>query len=50
MTATLDLEIPVGDGGATVTVPLAAAVERFEPNLPYGYERREVEILPRRSR
>ena len=46
MTATLDLEIPAGDGGETVTVPLAAAVERFEPNLPYGYERRELEILP----
>ena len=46
MTATLDLEIPAGDAGETVTVPLAAAVERFEPNLPYGYERRELEILP----
>ena len=46
MTATLDVEIPAGDGGETVTVPLAVAVERFEPNLPYGYERRELEILP----
>ena len=46
MAATLDLEIPAGDAGETVTVPLAAAVERFEPNLPYGYERRELEILP----
>ena len=46
MTATLDLEIPAGGGGETVTVALAAPVERFEPNLPYGYERRELEILP----
>ena len=46
MTATLDLEIPAGDGGETVTVALAAPVERFEPNLPYGYERRALEILP----
>ena len=46
MTATLDLEIPAGDGGRTVTVPLTTPVERFEPNLPYGYERRELEILP----
>ena len=46
MTATLDLEIPAGAGGETVTVALAAPVERFEPNLPYGYERRELEILP----
>ncbi len=46
MTATLDLEIPAGDGDETVTVPLTTPVERFEPNLPYGYERRELEILP----
>lgn len=46
MKATLDLEIPAGSGGETVTVALAAPVERFEPNLPYGYERRELEILP----
>ncbi|MDE2712609.1 MAG: PIG-L family deacetylase [Acidobacteriota bacterium] len=46
LTATVDLEIPAGDGRETVTVPLAAPVERFEPNLPYGYERRELEILP----
>lgn len=46
MTATVDLEIPAGDRGQTVTVALTAPVERFEPNLPYGYERRELEILP----
>ena len=46
MAATLDLEIPAGAGGLTVTVALTAPVERFEPNLPYGYERRELEILP----
>lgn len=46
MKATLELEIPAGAGGETVTVALAVPVERFEPNLPYGYERRELEILP----
>ena len=46
LTATLDLEIPAGAGGETVTVALNAPVERFEPNLPYGYARRELEILP----
>lgn len=46
MAATLDLEIPAGAGGETVSVALTAPVERFEPNLPYGYERRELEILP----
>lgn len=46
LTAVLDLEIPAGDGGDTVAVPLTVPVERFEPNLPYGYERRELEILP----
>ena len=46
MTATLDLEIPSGDGGDAVTVALTTPVERFEPNLPYGYERRELEVLP----
>ena len=46
VTATLEMEIPVGTGGATVPVSLTVPVERFEPNLPYGYERRELEILP----
>ena len=46
VTATVDLEIPAGDGGETVPVALTVPVERFEPNLPYGYERRELEILP----
>ena len=46
MTATLGLDIPAGNGGETVEVAFTAPVERFEPNLPYGYERRELEILP----
>ena len=46
LTATLALEIPAGDGGETVTVPVTTPITRFEPNLPYGYERRELEILP----
>ena len=46
VTATLEMEIPAGNGGATVPVSLTVPVERFEPNLPYGYERRELEILP----
>ena len=45
MTATLDLEIPGADG-TTVPVFVTVPLERFEPNLPYGYERRELEILP----
>lgn len=32
--------------GGEVEVPLVAAVERFESNLPYGYERRTLEVLP----
>ena len=46
VTATLEMEIPAGNGGETVTVSLTVPVGRFEPNLPYGHERRELEILP----
>ncbi len=46
VTATLEMEIPAGSGGETVPVSLTVPVERFEPNLPYGYERRDLEILP----
>ena len=44
--ATLEAEVPVGGSGETVPVSIAVPVARFEPNLPYGYERRELEILP----
>ena len=46
VTATLELEVPAGDRGETVPVTLTVPVARFESNLPYGYERRELEILP----
>ena len=46
VTATLEMEIPAGNEGRTVSVSLTVPVGRFEPNLPYGYERRELEILP----
>ena len=46
VTATLVAEIPAGETGELVEVPLTVPVVRFEPNLPYGYERRELEILP----
>lgn len=45
-TATLVARVPVGDSGEMIEVPLTVPVERFEPNLPYGYERRALEILP----
>ena len=44
--ATLAAEVPAGDSGETVGVSHTVPVIRFEPNLPYGYERRELEILP----
>lgn len=44
-TATAQAAIPRA-GGGEVEVPLVAAVERFESNLPYGYERRTLEVLP----
>ena len=44
-TATARLAIPRA-GGGEVEAPLVAAVERFESNLPYGYERRTLEVLP----
>ena len=46
VTATVTAEVPAGDSGATVEVAFTVPVARFEPNLPYGYERRELEILP----
>lgn len=44
-TGTARLVIPRA-GGGEVEAPLMAAVERFESNLPYGYERRTLEVLP----
>ena len=44
--ATVQAEIPAGPSGEPVAVSFTAPVERFEPNLPYGYDRRELEILP----
>ena len=44
--ATLEIEVPAGDSGDVVAVSFPAPVTRFEPNLPYGYERRALEILP----
>ena len=45
-TARLALEVPVGTMGEWIEVAHTVPVTRFEPNLPYGYERRELEILP----
>ena len=44
-TATARIVVPQA-GGGEVEAPLAAAVERFESNLPFGYERRTLEVLP----
>ncbi len=46
VSATVAAEIPAGNSGRTVEVSATVPVGRFEPNLPYGYERRELEILP----
>lgn len=45
-TATARIVVPRAGGGGEVEAPLAAAVERFESNLPYGFERRTLEVLP----
>ncbi len=45
-TATVTFEIPVGTSGEWIGVAHTVPVTRFEPNLPYGSERRELEILP----
>ncbi len=46
VTASLSLSIPTGATGEEVEVVVTEGVERLEANLPYGHERREVEILP----
>ncbi len=45
-TATAILEVPVGDSGTWIELSHTEPVTRFESSLPYGYERRELEILP----
>ncbi len=44
VTATLTVRVPAGE--ETVPVSLTVPVVRLESNLPYGHERRELEILP----